>query len=392
METKNLIPEGNLARVGKEIAKLNRKAVKLGVAPMIFEVTGKFEDKKITGPNDNEYLVRFCEVRISGDSPVLAGWNFLAQLDHDNGYNIVNNLSGKSLSGEYGTVAANCDHCKIDRQRNKTYIVENIKSRVRKQVGSTCVKDFTGHKSPEKVLAIYSNFFRLISDAAECNGEYLSTGGEYRQNTADFVRMAVAVILKDGFRPAASDQSTKDVVFYHLYPPKGVYGELVVLEARNLLAQPDVNRFTAFMLMDFVDELDAKKSLNDFEFNLKNILSDETFKPRYGSYLAAGVNSAIKSFIKRKEVVAKSNEFIGDPANGRETFDLNFIRQSTFESQFGMSTRYVFEDVKGNSVVLFSTSDFELETARTYKVVARVKKHNIYEGRKQTIITRVKIN
>jgi hypothetical protein len=85
------------------------------------------------------------ELIVEGAPPRIAGWAFLATLTWDEG-----TLVTRTAPGFTGTIDADavrrrwCDHCGTDRQRHDTYLVER-QDGTRKQVGSSCVKDFLGH-------------------------------------------------------------------------------------------------------------------------------------------------------------------------------------------------------------------------------------------------------
>lgn len=75
----------------------------------------------------------------------------------------------------------------------------------------------------------------------------------------------------------------------------------------------------------------------------------------------------------------------------REEFTLFIDKMLTFDSMFGMKVLHLFHDAAGNQLVWW-TGDFLVEKAegQEIKVKATVKDHAVYNGAKQTTLSRVK--
>lgn len=73
------------------------------------------------------------------------------------------------------------------------------------------------------------------------------------------------------------------------------------------------------------------------------------------------------------------------------TLSLTLKNQKTTYGRFGDSQAYFFEDDNKNKVIWFSSKDKDLKNGVTYKVEGKVKKHDEYNGYKQTYLTRCKI-
>src|SRR6266704_1131511 len=86
------------------------------------------------------------EFVVEGEPPKLNGWSFLATLTWDAGTLVTRTASGFTGTIDPGSIRPGyCDHCKTERQRNDTYLVQS-EGGTRRQVGSPCVKDFMGHQ------------------------------------------------------------------------------------------------------------------------------------------------------------------------------------------------------------------------------------------------------
>src|SRR3546814_1399750 len=129
-----------------KVEKINARAAKKGLAGTL---TMSVEEVEVTETNE---LTKITEtwteykVEIQGNAPAYNGWEFIAKLDWDpNAGLIVRNIPGVDSVVNRETVTEGwCDHCKTTRQRLVTYVVRNQESGETLQVGSSCLKDFTG--------------------------------------------------------------------------------------------------------------------------------------------------------------------------------------------------------------------------------------------------------
>jgi hypothetical protein len=132
------------------VEKLNRRAAKIGVEPLVATV-GEYRKEDIFAMDGGPFYV--TDVTVAGEEPVVpGGWTMYAAVEHllgadDEQRNLVVTFR-EETEDALRTAAPDCDHCGHKKRRKKTYFVENDDGEV-KQVGSTCVKDFLGHKGVE---------------------------------------------------------------------------------------------------------------------------------------------------------------------------------------------------------------------------------------------------
>src|ERR1700691_1883636 len=157
-ETENETPtrtwwldEGEIAPTIVKIEKITARATKRGFDSLYtYGPTGEVHHEPVyEDPMDSRSKILYYETKVefqvTGTAPKLAGWPFLATLTWEGDV-----LVTRCLPGYEGRVHAEkitphfCDHCKVDRYRNDTYLVED-ESGTQLQVGSSCVKDFLGH-------------------------------------------------------------------------------------------------------------------------------------------------------------------------------------------------------------------------------------------------------
>ena len=135
---KFFIYEGNQEACEKEMMRIKRKCANAGI-PFIYRLTGQ-EMFKEYGEKPNTINVRFIEVEAEGKIR-WNGWNVIARIEHKGVGNLVYSMT-KTPDTKWWTMDSYCDHCGTNRARNVTYILED-KDGNRKQVGSTCLKEFT---------------------------------------------------------------------------------------------------------------------------------------------------------------------------------------------------------------------------------------------------------
>ena len=93
----------------------------------------------------------------------------------------------------------------------------------------------------------------------------------------------------------------------------------------------------------------------------------------------------LKEQAKKKAIIS---EFVGTIGK-RQDFTLTVKKALAFESQYGTIYFYIMEDSKENTFVWKTTKGLEADTK--YILKGKIKEHEIYRDRKQTIITRCKI-
>ncbi len=195
------------------VEKTNKRAAKLGVAPIEVEV-GEPYVVTFTRNVDNDgnfiddEVVTYMRVRLTLRGAVIrmpGGWSFGAAievLDRDE--------AGKALCMIRGPRSADCidlresepacEHCHTSRRRNETYVLFDA-SGARKVVGSTCLHDFFG-TSPDKAIEALNMFASVCSefDDESYSGRGRGTPTVYLDT---FMAHVVAMIAKDGYTNSA---------------------------------------------------------------------------------------------------------------------------------------------------------------------------------------------
>ena len=146
------IPSETLGSLRHRIAALDRRAAKLGTAPIRLWDTGERDSA------DHAFVV------LQGTAPVLAGWALAAIVEHRDGATNVRavNEVGARLEPEAFRTAW-CEHCGLRRRRKATFVVVQVDSGELRQVGSGCLRDFLGGHDPERACR-QSEYLALARD------------------------------------------------------------------------------------------------------------------------------------------------------------------------------------------------------------------------------------
>jgi hypothetical protein len=152
------IPEGNVKQFETRIARLIKRALKLG-SPLSYVINrDDFRDEKakFTGNDgkETEVFVRRFRVEVTGEEPKYAGWQFIGTLEHTDEGNVLRMVPGKIAPPQYRDCAPFCEHCKLKRVRKDTFLVHHVENGTTTQVGSNCLVDFLGHENPQSLAQL----------------------------------------------------------------------------------------------------------------------------------------------------------------------------------------------------------------------------------------------
>lgn len=399
-----------------EFAKLARKAAKLGVAAPTYSVVQAdkvYPAHRVfdTGLNltrhdvNSQVAGRLVPARVvnvicvSGQAPKLAGWTFLACLQHEEAGNIVRTVPGATVQArlDLRTAPPSCEHCKVNRRRNDTYVVAHEDGR-QVQVGRQCLRDFTGHDSPE-AIARWAELLHAFVESMGDRDEDGGFGGGYAPevSTLDaFLPFVVASIQQDGWlsrtaaRAAFSQQATADLAWTSCFPPKSMKEKDILRPT----AEDTARSARALEVARAYFEEHAADSLSDYEHNLRIVVEGLSVTSRTAGIAASLLNFAerlIGKEIERRRFESRkaTSQHVGTVGK-REVFTLTCEKVIDIAGNYGTTHLHMFGDAAGNVVKWFSSSQ-RLEVGGTYELKGTVKSQDEYKGTKQTVLTRCKV-
>lgn len=155
---KYAIYEGNIDRLEKKLKRISNKCKAYG-CDFHYEQTGE-EFRELKDEKGNKHTARFVLVEAEGTA-IINDWEFIAELEHTENGNIITGVAGVEVPERYYTSKPMCEHCNSKRFRKNTYIVRNKQTGEFKQVGKSCLKDFTHGMSAEAVTQYMAEYSKL---------------------------------------------------------------------------------------------------------------------------------------------------------------------------------------------------------------------------------------
>ena len=407
------IPEFRFSSLSEAVAKLNKRAAKLHVEPIVLRATGAKElrdfstiihDPESGRDNTREEKVEAIEIEISGVSPKLDGWQFAASIDPvAEGVNVLNKspLFTLEIPKRFRACTQDCDHCKATRNRKNTYVLHNTDSGDWKQVGTSCLKDFLGHKDIHAITdsaAIFLAFAHLVEEYSEFEG---SCGR--REITTDLKRLLIAtynIVAEYGFTSNGAVRNdltgrlcaTADRVTNVIFPSNNTAARDF---AEKFSAETPENIAAAEACIEWVHTI-ALDIDNDYLANLAAVfVQDYVTGKRFGLAVSAltAHRRHLEQIVARERQAEKLNEFVGTVGERVVLNGLTVVRQIELENDFGKSTLVLLEDAQGRAFKWFSSSCpfSQSDTGKTFDIKATIKGHDEFKGRKQTSLSRAKI-
>lgn len=399
----------------QKVEKTNRKAAKLGMAPVSFSYGAVIEvsvGSDTIGSYDvieNGRKVRkalYVEVTLDGQAPVIEGYEFVATVDLRGETAIVKrqpfSTDEGDLMGFHGHNDGHCDHCGMIRRRNDALILRDTKTRELIQIGRNCAADFFRSKDASAMLAV-SDWIESYGNVTDPSGraEPYSSVERMYQVAAAVVRTFGWVAVKDTHLDN-SLVSTRSRVWANLFPwPK------MPVEDKVTVLPEDIEE--AKVVMQWLHDRFLSKDdgqCNEFERNVKaavEYLGGDVplVRNRNLNFLIWGIGGYKRDLQKdaeerrRKAEAAKqqaASEFVGVPGERRD-FVVTLKFKRVFGGEYGPRYMQKFEDADGNVIVWWGTNDAAARTVvgNTYVLKATIKGHDLYEGVKQTTLTRATV-
>lgn len=430
------VVDSKLTELGERIAKLNKKAVKLGTEPITLTVSDEHEQEThreslvdqetreiyglVEGVTSVERVTDYTFVIVNGETPMIAGWVFVATLDHEADQGADENVAirrapvGAFMKTRIGEEAAaavegadltayrhgsnDCDHCGFNRRRKQTYVLYEVASGELRQIGSTCLTDYTGAgNNPERIAAWAEWLEGLYSDLGRGDGEYSEGSGRIAIRTQDFLANVSAMIRERGWQSRWMKTGYGDFERNHGATADAAMSNLHERSKKHRIEVTEDDYAEAKLALDWVrDELGELDELDEFQHNLVTYCTSDYVPEKGDGFIAYAIMARRRAVEKvleteRKEKAAVDSEWVGEIKERLRglRFHVTFTRE--FPGDFGTRLLTKGHDDDGNLLVWWSSSVF-LEQGHSYELDATVKRHDTDDyngGAKTTEITRV---
>ena len=373
------IPDFKLNKLQKQVNHINNKG-----ATVIFNIG---EPVQIEAENRDKVFTPGHEVEVEG-AYAINGWEFVATIEHTPNGNIIRAINSdleKDIPEKYKTVGPECEHCHRIRDRKDTYLIHNDETDEWKQVGKTCLKEYTGGLDAE-LCAQIASVFRICDEAEGWEDDGIFNWRSDKTIPNDIFKKYVLPIIKQyGYKKDSSVETILDAI-----NGTGVYGP-------------------------YADERDRREPeiATDKDLEPINEYADSVQDDQYGYFRNAKLTwlkdyveyrdlpliaSFIGTYFKNQNEIAQqkknseTTKWIGKVGD-KITIDIKSIRvlytKSNREYSYYAEPSYVYEiiDSEGNTYICDTSKDLR----NALSITGTIKGYKEYRGVKQTVLTRVKI-
>lgn len=380
--------EDNMPRLQKKLANIQKKCAAYGCEFSYKELGETFRQVR-DEETGVKHTAKFITVDVSGTARV-SDWEFIATIEHSKPINIIRSFRPEvEIPESYYTADTRCDHCKTKRNRKDTYLIRNTNTGEFKQVGKTCLKDFTRGLSAEAVTAYVSWFDELIK------GEQPTPGFKPYYPVSEVLQYAVEAVRLYGYTKTYSEGvSTQDIVREQMFQQTG-YEERVREDGFDVDHRGNKERVE--QILTWVPSLADEFGYNT---NLKAVCHKEFCEGRDFGLICSAVAVYNREMERkaRHELTRRADEksvWVGSEGDRIELHDLSVRLLTGWDTQFGYTYLYKLTAPDG-TIFTWKTgkwlgSSEEISANDRVSLKGTIKGHNEYKGIMQTELTRCRV-
>jgi len=419
-----LVPFDQHEDFKKRMASLNAKAAKFGLEPIVAgEPVAELYAIKTEEANDGEAIVTMLVraksselndpkhvpqlvrmLRIDLDYPIikLGDWRVIAQVEKHShqGDNLLFVVSAEqedhNHAEQHRAVRVSCQHCNTRRARKLSYILKDEATSEYKEVGSTCLEDFTGiNPAAALFLAQLYSFHKLV-DYSDPDVSYGGSPTSY--GTIDYLMRVLFVTERHGFMSATKardlescGESGEPTYRLACSLPHALRNDKALMDAYSE-ASPRLHE----TVQKIVEWYAAMECSSSFDRNVKVLLSsdDLLIDNKHLAFAAGAVPAYLRHLTDRVQIATPSS-FVGQPGE-KIVGEFTVERVMHFNGTYGPEIRLSFRDANGNKLSwkTGSAPDCVSEAnaiGQQFKARFKVKKHSEYKGVKSTDVSHLKI-
>ena len=399
---KYLIPLNKIDTLKKIINKYQRKGAYITFVlgeEVVCKGTLHIRDDKTRTETEMPINVKCIEVEVEG-TYIINGWQFVGTIQFTELGNVIR-LADSSFENripeKYYHTPMICEHCGKIRNRKDTYLIYNIDNNEFKQVGSSCLLDYTKGLDANECAAIMAclDFFSKLSD---CNFDFKEM--QNNNYTIDKVikNYAITLVNKYGYTKTLTAKELSDFYSKTGEDWEERFGSLV------LAKDEEVAKIDEFA-KQYIDSYS-----NEYMRNASITWLKKEIEYRDLGLLCSFVFTYNKEMKTRKEKMESiNNEWVGNIGD-RITINIQSFRL-LFKSETRVAYNtyadiYTYEIIDNENHTFIWKSSKEIEYMYIFnetrgvdiyteitptEIVATVKSHSTYKNIKQTIITRGKV-
>ena len=356
-----------------KLAELNNKLGKAGFEPVAHTI------KKSIIENSRGELVERFNITVSAynDSFSLKGFEYIGFIKITDGIKAVYNFSNDSTVSLKDCNIEYCDHCHSTRYRTLGHIFKNTNNGKIEVIGSSCVESYLG-------IQVYKYLNILLGfgfDPEEFGGNYKG------DNSLVFTRdlLESVYIMTSGCTGWDKGTSKEDILSHFNSPEIDHKGR-----QKKHIDSSKVNE-----LFDIVEKFYKTFEVkSDFDFScFTGLCHNDDKSLRYkvvpNGVTIWGIYNAINK-INQLQVNSNNSEWLGNVDDKIEA-EVTLIKKASFQSAYGVSYVLTLSDNKGNIITSFTTGAItDKAVGDKLRVKGTIKKLDVYNNVKQTVLTRIK--
>ena len=339
-------------------------------------------------PGGFPVTVHGFDVTISGQAPRYAGWRFVASVDAVDGGTILRYPPGREAAvRNTDVVAGHCDHCHTRRARRRTMLIAHDDTGQLLQVGTSCLKDFLGHH--------LTPVFMTTDDVRAELGKGLS-GTPTAWDLTSVLTYAWAAVQALGWTPASAEPGrtpTRDVVRQVLTQQRAAGQLLAVLSPHLAEGRRLAPRIIDTLLTGLTGE-------SGYEANLTAVLRGQAVDARHLGLAVSAIPAHQRLLDQRQANTADQDTVaaacvdhvgvVGDKITLAGTVR-TAIRVDGYTYHSPDSILIILDC--GTAVAKMTTAAswaYQVKVGDPLRVTGTVKAHTVWNGVKQTVLTRPK--
>ncbi len=278
-----------------------------------------------------------------------------------------------------------CDHCNVGRRGRKKLVVVQHENGERKIVGSTCLHDFLGGKSPQAIAAWAEMLAAFMDEDPERYGER-GPALEFRVDPQIYLSWVIRNIRERGWvsrrdarensQPATAELALNDLTNYARGILKTIIMEADIAEAGDVLVWGQ----------------DIELGQNDYLDNLAAVAQKSGWRHQDLGFGASMVNAFRGSKPQRADIAPRrpANSHIGTEGEAEFLEHLLVVSVTEHENKYDPDKPKklvkMVTGVGGHKVAWWTATDTPPE-GMIVEGHATIKKHDSYKGVPETTIT-----
>lgn len=395
-----LIPIENMESFEKKIARIRRKAerAKVDFSYQRLEPVQKETDLPGITVECVPVTVK-CKIHYEN-------WIVIAVLDHHEVGNVIHLVEGEwrpsaelALPSRFRTAKSFCEHCNTMRSRNKTVVIYNTQTKQFKQVGTTCLREYTGGIDAEAIAA--------FEEAIKSPEEFLGVSGssKFFIETKDYLSAVVATMSLYGFMSKKKAAEINEEVRYNnnIKRVEATCTKAVHLMTNNEKPNEMSNKWhniykskdTEAFVEDALEWIKSYNEPNDFMENLRVICSGSHIKVSDVGFAACLMDLYKRhlEYEKTRKQKEKDNEMYRYYGEVGEKVTLNgrLACVTSYSTQFGVM--FIYKMIYNSAIFVWKTSKYLGidDSGEEVNLVGTIKEHSEFRGVKQNMLVRCKV-